>query len=450
MATANVTPPLPPPAPAPLPPPSQREYYAEHYARLDEKLRCLRSQVQLVASGHHLGLIIHGRPGVGKTYTARGMLETLQVPFQVLTTRVSGPGLYDALTAQPDAIALIDDGGPVLEDRDAWWLLKHVLDSPSRDQIHRERLLPWHTRSRTRQGEVRQPMPFRGGVIVTCNKLPPRNPDVEAVLNRARVCELNPTEAELRALMVELAWQEGGFVLGEQVLSPQQCMEVLEYLFINAHLKATPLDMRDYNHAMETRLGCQHTQVPASWQELVRNQLSQTVPTPTSSEREAQLQKRVRTYWELQADDSFPTQTNKRAEWCRREGLGDQSYFQTRKSALEHGTALSPTAPAPAPTAAPIPPDVEPPVGAAVVVEPPGPEPESPAAPIVLAEAPSPATAASAAPEPELEPPAPLPAPPEGEAAALPPTTDGKSPGRKRLSASRFFECLETANNNAV
>src|SRR5262249_23282558 len=172
--------------------------------------------------------------GLGKSYTVLRHLDELKATYRLFNSRMTGKGLFRALGNAPDAVHVLEDMERLTQDRDAQGVLRSALWA----QPGHDRVVTWTTDAK---GEER--FIFRGGIILLANRPLAALPELQALATRVSVYRLEVSDAELTALMRDLAsrgYQRGG----KTVLESEQCREVAEYLIRECHVVGCPLDLR--------------------------------------------------------------------------------------------------------------------------------------------------------------------------------------------------------------
>ena len=120
-----------------------------------------------------------------------------------------------------------------------------------------------HRHRRRRSGFV-----FRGGLILISNRPLADLPELRALATRIEVHRLEITEAELTALMRDLA-AKGHRVQDKLVIAPEECMKVTEYLLKECRAAGCPLDLRLQQKAFQTYLQFAGDCSVSHWEDLI-------------------------------------------------------------------------------------------------------------------------------------------------------------------------------------
>jgi hypothetical protein len=240
---------------------------------LEARQRLLAHHVRLVARGMANGLCVYGsRGGLGKT---KVVLETLKgegVNPLVLNGHITPLSLYSNLLERPDAVLFLDDCDSLFRNLPALGILRSALWG----ETNEKRLVTYNSS----QLKLPASFYFTGRIVFAVNTLPRQNHAFGAVLSRVDQYELTATNEEVLDLMRLLAAQ--GF---EGLLTPQQCMEVVDFI---AGFSATrELSLRLLEPSFRKVLYAREAGV--DWQQLVASQLHEIGRTaaPTVSDSRA-------------------------------------------------------------------------------------------------------------------------------------------------------------------
>jgi hypothetical protein len=260
-------------------------------ASLENKHQLVRDRVTAVAKGYSTGLYIYGTGGVGKTYTVLQQLERLKISFKLFNSRMTARGLFRALEKAPEAVHVLEDMERLTNDRDAQCVLRSALWS----QPGRDRVVTWTTGTGGEEHFV-----FRGGIILLANRPLADLPELRALATRISVMRLEVTDAELEALMRDLAASGYGRD-GKQLLEQEKCREVTEHLIRECQTAGCPLDLRLQANSYLDYLLWEADHAACGWQDLVTARVHeaarhfrQKVSNRSPEERKAECREIVR------------------------------------------------------------------------------------------------------------------------------------------------------------
>jgi hypothetical protein len=235
--------------------PSDRTALASH----EKKMHLVRDHVTAVARGFKTGYYLYGTGGSGKSFTVLRHLESSDVPYQLYNSRMTAKGLFLTLQKAPDAIHVLEDMERLTKDPDAQGVLRSALWA----QPGHDRVVTWTTAT---DGPVR--FVFRGGLILISNRPLADLPELRALATRIEVHRLEITDAELTALMRDLA-AKGHRVQDKLVIAPEECMKVTEYLLKECRSAGCPLDLRLQQKAFQTYLQFAGDCSVSHWEDLI-------------------------------------------------------------------------------------------------------------------------------------------------------------------------------------
>jgi len=237
-----------------------------HLRQLNTKYQLVRDRVGGVATGRHTGFFLGGRGGIGKSTIIEDELRRRDVPFILSNSHLTGRGLIDRLYDYPDHIHLIEDVDEAIRDPQAMGVLKSALWGTRRNREGRlERWMTWNAHDAAIE------FVFCGGICMTSNLELRSLPRLAALKTRMSWMDLRVSDEEVAAKMREIAL--GGYPKGENLLEPEQCMEIVDLIVgesakINRHL-----DLRLLMNSLEDRLQAEDHEAGCSWQDLVASRI---------------------------------------------------------------------------------------------------------------------------------------------------------------------------------
>jgi hypothetical protein len=219
----------------------------------------VRDHATAVAKGFKTGLFLYGAGGVGKSYTVLRHLESLQAPHQLFNARMTAKGLFLSLYRAPDAVHVMEDMERLTKDADAQGVLRAALWA----QPGHERVVTWTTAT---DGALR--FTFRGGLILISNRPLADLPELRALATRIEVHRLEVSDAELIALMRDLA-RRGYRHFDKTVIGPEECLQVTEHLLSECRTAGCPLDLRLQQKSFQTYLQWEADWSASHWHDLI-------------------------------------------------------------------------------------------------------------------------------------------------------------------------------------
>jgi hypothetical protein len=230
-------------------------------ASLEKKLDLVRDHVMAIHRGYKYGFYLYGAAGVGKSFTVLRHLESLKAAYNLFNSRMTAKGLFLALTAAPDAIHVLEDMERLTKDPDAQGVLRSAMWA----QPGHPRLVTWTTAKKDKEDKDR--FEFRGGLILISNRPLADLPELRALATRIEVYHLDVTDAEISALMRDLACT--GYQHQGKGIGPEECHQVTEYLLKECRSAGCPLDLRLQQKAFQTYLQCAADHAVTHWHDLI-------------------------------------------------------------------------------------------------------------------------------------------------------------------------------------
>jgi hypothetical protein len=192
-------------------------------------------------------------------YTVIRHLESLDASHVLYNSRMTAKGLFLSLSHAPDAVHVLEDMERLTKDADAQGVLRSALWA----QPGHDRVVTWTTAT---DGAMR--FVFRGGLVLISNRPLADMPELRALATRIEVHRLDVTEAELVALMRELAGK--GYRHSDRLaLQPEKCIEVTEHLIKECRVSGCPLDLRLQQKSFQTFLQWESAWCNSHWSDLV-------------------------------------------------------------------------------------------------------------------------------------------------------------------------------------
>jgi hypothetical protein len=220
---------------------------------------------------NHTGAYIHGPPGVSKSYTVLNTLRERQAYWRHYQ-RITAKPLYLEMEKHPGAVFVIEDCEQLFSEKSALTLLRSALGG-ERAQGRRERRVSYSvTGSRARVLEHF----FYGAIIILANRpLTDEKREIAAVLSRIPAVGHAPPDHEIRAVMRHVARQ--GHVCEAGKMSPQECVEVIEFVIALAAKLQCRLDLRWIEHAYGHYMTQAVSDGVNDWRDMVKFHVMSTI-----------------------------------------------------------------------------------------------------------------------------------------------------------------------------
>jgi hypothetical protein len=213
------------------------------------------------------------RGGTSKSFTICDVLRQYQAPYILHNSRLTGQTLFQALKQAPDAIHVLEDMEPLFRQKNAPGVLRSALWGQRTDG-NRGPMERWITWGVTGKCPHEERILFTGALIMTANRaLDEHIPECQAIMTRIAHMMLDLSDNEVRALMCDLAAH--GFSVDGRQMSPEECMEVVEYLIGQSGQLQRQLDLRLMENCYSDYLLWQNGDSGCHWHDLVATRLRQ-------------------------------------------------------------------------------------------------------------------------------------------------------------------------------
>lgn len=292
----------------------------------DERLQIVRDRTRGVAEGWHTGFYLWGEGGISKSYTVIQELDRLEVPYKVTNSRLTGKGLFELLAEAPDMVHVLEDMESLCRSPNASGVLRsalwHQRSENKTSQQHPERLVTWRT------AKEKSEIIFTGGIVLTMNASLDDLPELRAVKTRIAHLHLQPTNDEIAAKMREISLR--GYRHGTGKLTPDECLEVCEYLIDILTQAGKSYDFRMLVNGFHDRLQYEADHSQTHWHDMLESRLKERVTRPTETvSREAKIGNERAIALEIEAM-KIPN-TEKLRLWKERTGKSQAAYYRRLK-----------------------------------------------------------------------------------------------------------------------
>ncbi len=279
--------------------------------QLETKLQLIRDRVASVAHRYHTACYLVGRPGTSKTFTVRTELERLEEPWAYQNARMTPMGLFDFLAEHPEHVIVLDDIGSLFKNDQAMQILLAALDGdPGQPRI-----------VRYKSKDKEQTINFTGTVIAISNVPLRCDPLARALGSRIVMLEHEPTDDEMAAFIRHLSAD------GSADLSPDECLEVAEFVISETRENDLRLDLRHLRKGWQDYRQVKHKRAKTCWQDLVRTsllKLAREMLIPMSKHEDIEQQRLL----VIELLERYPNDRQKQiAEWPHSKSL----FYQRRK-----------------------------------------------------------------------------------------------------------------------
>lgn len=213
------------------------DHRSDLLAELHRRQAIVRDYVRGVARQYVTGLYLYGRPGTAKTHTVLAVLEQeIQEIFTYQRGHLTPMGLFELIASHADEVIVLDDLGAVLRSDVALQILLSALEHPtSRD---RSRVVKYRRQAREERAV------FRGGIVCISNRELHADELLGAFQSRVHTLNYDPTDAQLGALMLDIA--DSGWPAGSTnpEMKPETARTIAHYLIGEMLRLSCPFDLR--------------------------------------------------------------------------------------------------------------------------------------------------------------------------------------------------------------
>ncbi|MCI0458570.1 MAG: hypothetical protein L0Z62_16525 [Gemmataceae bacterium] len=285
----------------------------------------VRDYVRGVARQYATGLYLFGRPGTAKTHTVRAVLDDdLKQPYCYQRGHLTPVGLFELLGEHADEVIVLDDLGFVLKSDVALQVLLSALEHPtSRDRV---RVVKYK-----RQGHEER-VYFRGGIICISNRELHGDEMLDAFKSRVNVLNYDPSNAQLGALMLDIAarrWSAAGAVPD---VRPEEALEVAHFVIGELLRLGCRFDLRLFvNKALPGYRQWKEGEAESDWRDLVTASIEEHLiavrhasATPaTREDRKAEEHTLIR-----QLLKDHPTREARVRAWIELTGKSERAFYR--------------------------------------------------------------------------------------------------------------------------
>ena len=294
-------------------------------AELQRRQAIVRDYVRGVGRQYATGLYLHGRPGTAKTHTVRAVLEQeIKEIYTYQRGHLTPMGLFELIAANADEVIVLDDLGAVLKSEVALQILLSALEHPtSRD---RSRVVKYR-----RQGREDRAV-FRGGIVCISNRELHHDELLGAFKSRVHTLNYDPTDAQLGALMLDIAdrgWPQDS---NNPEINPEAARTVAHYLIGKMLRLSCPFDLRLLvNKAYPDYQQWKDGETESDWRDLITPSIEEHLvavrhPDEAPVSREARMEEE-RSIAEAIVRDHVTRDERVRA-WIERTGKSERAFYR--------------------------------------------------------------------------------------------------------------------------
>jgi hypothetical protein len=289
-------------------------------ADLYRRQAIVRDYVRGVAQQYATGLYLFGRPGTAKTHTVRLTLEKeIQEIYVYQRGHLTPVGLFELIAEHPDEVIVLDDLVTIFRSDIALQILLSALEHPSPGDRTRTRVVKY----RRKGEEVRAP--FRSGIICISNRELHDDELLGAFKSRVHTLNYDPSDAQLGALMLDLAEH------GSLPVPPEEALEVARFVIGAMLRQGCRFDLRLFiNKAIPDYVQWKDDETESDWRDLVNACIEEHLVAvrhsgerPSRADRKEEEQALIR-----QIEKEHPAGEARVRAWSERTGKSARAFYR--------------------------------------------------------------------------------------------------------------------------
>lgn len=293
-------------------------------AELNRRQGIVRDYVRAVARQYATGLYLFGRPGTAKTHTVRAVLEQdIREPYTYQRGHLTPMGLFELIAEHPDDVIVLDDLTSVLDSDVALQILLSALEHPAAGDRTRSRVVKYR-----RQGREER-VAFRGGLICISNRELHDDEMLGAFKSRVHTLNYDPTDAQLGALMLDLA--ERGSQVGTSGVGPDEARLVAHFLIGEMLRLACRFDLRLFvNKALPDYQQWKDDETESDWRDLVTASIEEQLVAVRHADKRPSRAERKQDEQALLRDilQEHETREERVRAWSQRTGKSERAFYR--------------------------------------------------------------------------------------------------------------------------
>jgi hypothetical protein len=243
---------------------------------LHDRQAVVRDYVRGVARQYSTGLYLFGSPGTAKTHTVRSVLDQeIKEIYLYKRGHLTPLGLFELLSEHRDEVIVLDDLAKIFKSDTALQILLAALEPPTSRDFGRR--VEYHRQGRS------ESFSFQGGVIFISNLELHDHQLLNAFRSRVHVLSYSPTQAQLGALMIDIASRGWPANSDLQLIGPEEGQEVAKHVISEILRIGCQFDLRLLvNKAFPDFVQWKEGEAETNWRDLVtasiEEQMANTVP----------------------------------------------------------------------------------------------------------------------------------------------------------------------------
>lgn len=234
-------------------------------ADLRQRQGVVRDYVRGVAGHYSTGLYLFGSPGTAKTFLVKSVLD--QEPKASCCYQrghLTPMGLFELLAQNADGVIVLVDLFTIFRNDVALQILLSALEPPARNDRTRSRVVRYR-----KMGSEEQVF-FRVGIICITNRVLHDDALLAAFQSRVKTLNYNPSDAQLGALMLDIAER------GRLGVKPEEALAVARFVIDEMVRRSCRFDLRlFFNKALPDYVQWKDKKTESDWRDLVTASIEQ-------------------------------------------------------------------------------------------------------------------------------------------------------------------------------
>jgi hypothetical protein len=287
---------------------------------LHRRQAIVRDYVRGVARDYATGLYLFGRPGTAKTQTVRAVLEQeIKEIYTYQRGHLTPMGLFELIAEHPDEVIVLDDLTTIFKSDIALQILLSALEHPAPGDRTRTRVVKYR-----RKGEEVRAC-FRGAVICISNRELHDDEVLDAFKSRVNTLNYDPSDAQLGALMLDIAEQ------GPLGVMPVEALEVAHYTIAEMIRLQCRFDLRLFvNKALASYQQWKDDEAESDWRDLVTATIEEHLVTVRHADERPSRAAHKQDEHALLRDilEKHESREERVRVWIEKTGKSERAYYR--------------------------------------------------------------------------------------------------------------------------
>jgi hypothetical protein len=293
---------------------------AAHLAELMRRQAIMRDYVRGVARQYATGFYLFGRPGTAKTHTVKSVLEEeIREIYVYQRGHLTPVGLFELIAEHPDEVIVLDDLVTIFRSDVALQILLSALEHPPPGDQMRTRIVNY----RRKDEEVRAS--FCGGIICISNRELHDDDMLGAFKSRVHTLNYDPSDAQLGALMLDLAER------GSLPVPPAEAGMVARFVIEAMLRQGCRFDLRLFiNKAIPDYIQWKDDETESDWRDLVTASIEEHLVSVCHANKRASRADRKEEEHTLirQIEKDHPPGKARVRAWSERTGKSARAFYR--------------------------------------------------------------------------------------------------------------------------